>query len=80
MIGEPVRHHAIGFEDYARLGFPGAEDLANMFHFQHDFQEAFCARRSVEATRALHPGLLSFEAWARLHADALRAAAGARAG
>ena len=62
-LHEPVRHVAMPPADYARLGFPGAEDLANMFQFKHDFNDAYCAARSTAQSKALHPGLLSFEAW-----------------
>jgi uncharacterized protein YbjT (DUF2867 family) len=63
VLGEPVQHVAMCFADYAALGFPGADDLANMFHYKHDFNEAFCAARPVDRTRALHPGLMNFRQW-----------------
>jgi len=62
-LGEPVRPHAMAPADYARLGFAGAGELANMFQFKRDFNAAFRARRPVDATRRLHPGALDFEAW-----------------
>jgi uncharacterized protein YbjT (DUF2867 family) len=62
-LGEPVRHYPMPFGDYAKLGFPGAEDLANMFHFYHDFEAEFRASRPVEDTRKLYPGLQSFSTW-----------------
>ncbi|MGZ5715519.1 MAG: NmrA family NAD(P)-binding protein [Caldimonas sp.] len=62
-LGEPVDHVAMPPSQYAALGFPGAADLANMFAFKHDFNDAYRARRSVAATRALYPGLLDFDAW-----------------
>jgi len=34
-----------------------------MFKFKHDFNDVFCAARPVAESRALHPGLLTFEAW-----------------
>jgi uncharacterized protein YbjT (DUF2867 family) len=67
-LGEPVQHVAMAPADYARLGFPGADDLANMFQFKRDFNAAYCAARPVSATRALHPGLQSFGDWLRVHA------------
>lgn len=67
-LGEPVRHLAMSPAQYATLGFPGAADLANMFTFKHDFNESYRASRDVEATRALHPGLLGFGAWLDRHA------------
>jgi hypothetical protein len=51
------------FADYAKLGFPGADDLANMFQFYHDFEAEFRASRPVEETRKLYPGLQSFRQW-----------------
>ena len=62
-LGEPVTHVAMAPADYAKLGFPGADDLANMFQFKRDFNQVFCAARPVAESHALHPGLLNFESW-----------------
>jgi uncharacterized protein YbjT (DUF2867 family) len=62
-LGEPVRHFAMPVTDYAKLGFPGADDLANMFQFKQEFEAMFCASRPVEVTRALYPGLQTFQQW-----------------
>jgi len=62
-LGEPVAYNAVPFDVYRGLGFPGADDLGNMFQFKHDFEDYFTGRRPVEASRALNPELLSFEAW-----------------
>jgi len=62
-FGEPVRHITMQHSQYAQLGFAGSNDLANMFHYQHDFNLEFCSVRSVERTRALHPELMSFQQW-----------------
>jgi uncharacterized protein YbjT (DUF2867 family) len=62
-LDEPVRHVAMPFAAYAALGFPGADDLANMFRYKHDFNAEYCASRPVERTRKLHPGVLSFGQW-----------------
>jgi uncharacterized protein YbjT (DUF2867 family) len=62
-LGEPVKHYPMPFADYAKLGFPGAEDLANMFQFYHDFETEFRASRPVEETRKLYPGVQSFRQW-----------------
>jgi hypothetical protein len=50
-------------EVYRGLGFPGAEDLGNMFQFKRDFNEDFCRVRDIGLARALHPGLQSFDMW-----------------
>jgi uncharacterized protein YbjT (DUF2867 family) len=62
-FGEPVRHVDMNWDDYRALGFPGADDLGNMFQFKHDFNDFFRGSRSVEASRALHHGLQSFDTW-----------------
>ncbi len=67
-LGEPVRHFDMPTQEYARLGFPGATDLANMFRYKHDFNDSFRTMRPVEESRRLHPGLLDFRGWLRLHA------------
>jgi uncharacterized protein YbjT (DUF2867 family) len=63
VLGQPVAYNAVPPSVYRSFGFPGAEDLGNMFQYKHDFNESFCGVRNVEATRALNPSLLSFDAW-----------------
>ena len=62
-LGETVRYDAIEPAVYRSFGFPGAEDLGNMFQFKRDFNDYFCGARSVATSRALNPELLTFEAW-----------------
>ena len=62
-LGRQVNYVALPPEDFRKLGFPGAEDLGNMFQFKRDFNEEFCAARSVRRSRELNPALMSFERW-----------------
>lgn len=62
-FGEPVIYNAVPFDVYRGLGFPGADDMGNMFQFKHDFEDYFCGARPIAETRALNPQLKSFEAW-----------------
>ncbi|MEQ1795192.1 MAG: NmrA/HSCARG family protein [Nitrospira sp.] len=62
-FGQPVRYNAVTPEQYRAFGFPGADDLGNMFQFKHDFNEAFCDPRNPAVARSLNPALLTFEAW-----------------
>ena len=62
-LGRPVGYNAVTPEQYRGFGFPGAEDLGNMFQVKHDFNREFCAPRDVTATRALNPRLQNFETW-----------------
>ncbi|HZO01466.1 MAG TPA: NmrA/HSCARG family protein [Burkholderiales bacterium] len=62
-IGEEVVHNALSPEAYRKLGFPGADDLGNMFQFKRDFNEDFRRPRGVEFSRQLNPALQSFDQW-----------------
>ena len=44
---------------YRSFGFPGADDLGNMFQFQRDFADDSLKARSVEFPRQLNPALQS---------------------
>lgn len=68
-LGHPVRYQAIEPEAYRHLGFPGAEDLGNMFQFKRDFEAEFCGARSLEESRALNPKLKTFEDWLAANKD-----------
>ena len=62
-LGVPVRYNAISADDYRALGFPGADDLGNMFQFKRDFNGYYCGARDVARSRALNPSLQSFATW-----------------
>ena len=62
-LGRTVQYNAIAPEVFRGLGFPGAEDLGNMFQFKRDFESVFCGARSLELSRSLNPALQTFEAW-----------------
>ncbi len=62
-LGEEVRYNAVSPEAYRGFGFPGAEDLGNMFQFKRDFQQAFCGPRDPKIARGLNPELQTFDQW-----------------
>jgi uncharacterized protein YbjT (DUF2867 family) len=68
-LGQPVSYYAIPFNDYRQLGFPGADDLGNMFQVYHDFEKEVCGLRSLDFSRSLHPKLQTFEQWAVANKD-----------
>jgi uncharacterized protein YbjT (DUF2867 family) len=63
VLGEEVRYYPIDPAAYRALGFPGAEDLGNMFQFYRDFEKPFRASRDVELSRSLNPKLQSYGQW-----------------
>ena len=62
-FGRPVRCDAVPPEVYRTFGFPGADDLANMFQVNRDFAKEFRAARPVEVAKGLNPEMLTFERW-----------------
>lgn len=62
-LGQEVVFNPIPFDVYRGFGFPGADDLGNMFQFYHDFEEYFCGVRSVDFTKSINPELKSFDNW-----------------
>lgn len=62
-LGETIRYNSVEPDVFRGFGFPGADDLGNMFQFKRDFESDFCGARSVEFSRSLNPELLSFDKW-----------------
>jgi uncharacterized protein YbjT (DUF2867 family) len=68
-LGRPVRHNAVPPEVYRSFGFPGADDLGNMFQFKRDFERDFRGARDPEVARSLNPELETFETWLERNAS-----------
>lgn len=63
----PIAYNAVEPDVYRKFGFPGADELGNMFQVFRDFEEEVVGARSVELTKTLNPALQTFEQWARAH-------------
>ena len=68
-LGREVRHNAMTPEAYRALGFPGADDLGNMFQFYRDYAGPLNSLRDVARSRELNPALQSFDAWLARNKD-----------
>jgi len=68
-LEQPVRYNAIEPAVYRGFGFPGADDLANMFQFKRDFNDDFCGARDLQFSRSINPGLQTFEQWLAMNKD-----------
>jgi uncharacterized protein YbjT (DUF2867 family) len=62
-LGQEVVYNAVTPETYRGFGFPGAEDLGNMFQFKADFEDDYCGARDPDFARTLNPALQTFDEW-----------------
>ena len=68
-LGREVLHNAVTPEAYRGFGFPGAEDLGNMFQFKADFESYYTGARDLDFSRSLNPALQTFDEWLAENAD-----------
>jgi uncharacterized protein YbjT (DUF2867 family) len=69
VLGEEVRYQDVPPEVFRSFGFPGADDMGNMFQFKRDFEDAYVGARDLSLVRSLNPDLETFEEWARANKD-----------
>ncbi|RYG41517.1 MAG: NmrA/HSCARG family protein [Chitinophagaceae bacterium] len=62
-LGEKVFYKKIPAEVFRGFGFPGADDLGNMFQFYDEFEEDLNKTRDVSNSKKLNPELLDFDQW-----------------
>jgi len=55
VLGKEVVYNDIPPEVYRSFGFPGAEDMGNMFQYKRDFEKEYCKSRDIELTKILNP-------------------------
>jgi uncharacterized protein YbjT (DUF2867 family) len=72
IFGEEVVYNEVPADVYRSFGFPGADEMGNMFQFKRDFNEDYCNGRNIEETRSLNPELLSFESWLEKNKEKFR--------
>jgi uncharacterized protein YbjT (DUF2867 family) len=60
-VGREIRYAHVPREVYAGLGFPGAEDIADMFEFYRVHMPS--RKQELEHWRKLTPGLQDFRTW-----------------
>ncbi|OGU11589.1 MAG: nucleoside-diphosphate sugar epimerase [Ignavibacteria bacterium GWB2_35_12] len=62
-LGQEVKYNAVPPDVYRSFGFPGADEMGNMFQFKADFNDYYCGSRSLEISRELNPELQDFKTW-----------------
>lgn len=62
-LGQEVRFNNVTPETYRGFGFPGADDLGNMFQFYRDFEKDVNSIRDVTLSKELNNELQNLEQW-----------------
>ena len=68
-LGQEIGYVDVPPEVYRSFGFPGADDLGNMFQFKRDFNDYYCGARDLSFARSLVPDLQSYDQWLARHKD-----------
>jgi uncharacterized protein YbjT (DUF2867 family) len=62
-LGIKVEYNAVEPDAYRGFGFPGADEMGNMFQVYRDFEKELLGARSAETARSLNPELQTFDQW-----------------
>jgi uncharacterized protein YbjT (DUF2867 family) len=68
-LGKEVVHNDVTPAAYRGFGFPGADDLGNMFQYKAEFEAQFRAPRDPAVARELNPKLQTFSQWLSANAS-----------
>jgi uncharacterized protein YbjT (DUF2867 family) len=71
-LDEEVTYNAVPADVYRGFGFPGADDLGNMFQFKRDFNDDYTRARDLGTVRKLNPELQTFDTWLERHKKEIR--------
>ncbi|HPI86291.1 MAG TPA: NmrA/HSCARG family protein [Bacteroidales bacterium] len=63
VIGAEVKYNDVPADVYRSFGFPGADEMGNMFQFKRDFEADFVGGSNLEVARSINPSLQSFDQW-----------------
>ena len=56
-----IRYNAVDADVYRSFGFPGADEMGNMFQVYRDFEKEVAGARSADVARQLNPELQNFD-------------------
>lgn len=70
-LGVDVVYNNVTPDTYRSYGFPGADDLGNMFQVYRDFEAEFSKPRNLGYVKELNPELKDFDQWLKANAKAI---------
>jgi uncharacterized protein YbjT (DUF2867 family) len=63
VLGIDINYNEVTPDVFRSFGFPGADDMGNMFQYKRDYEEEYCNARNLGFSRSLNPELMTFEKW-----------------
>jgi uncharacterized protein YbjT (DUF2867 family) len=69
VLGEEVVYRPLTHDEARAAGYPGAEEIGNMYQFYADASEYFTGARDLALVRELNPDLEPLDAWLAAHKD-----------
>jgi uncharacterized protein YbjT (DUF2867 family) len=70
-----VKYNAVDADAYRSWGFPGADEMGNMFQADRDFEKQMMANRNLDEARRLNPTLQTFDQFVTANKSKIVAAA-----
>jgi uncharacterized protein YbjT (DUF2867 family) len=70
-----VKYNAVEADVYRSWGFPGADEMGNMFQADRDFEKQMMANRNLDEARRLNPALQTFDQFVTENKSKIMAAA-----
>ncbi len=62
-LGEEVVYNEVSASTFRSFGFPGADDVGNMFQFYEEFEDYCCTTRDINFSKELNPEIQDFKTW-----------------
>ena len=70
-LNKDVFYNEVSPEQFRSFGFPGADDLGNMFQFYRDFADECNKTRDLGSSKELNPDLMNLGAWLKKYASSI---------
>jgi len=74
-LGIPaITYNAVEADTYRGFGFPGADEMGNMFQVYRDFEKEVIGARSLDTAKSLNPQLQNFDQFVAKNKSAIKQA------
>lgn len=71
-VGEKINYNPVSFATYRSFGFPGADDVTNMFQFYAEHEDHCIKLRDIRFSRELNPEIQDFKTWVEKNKDKIK--------